>query len=667
MLRPKACAFACLTLIAGTSVFGQSGEAPTGSDLANEARAAAKEYRAVGPDAVTAARGEVESAMAGLDRFLRTGAAQKAAGWKRYLRWDELKEATSSDAPLADVINVVREKLMAEQTGLELPVFVRLREALDRFRQVRGAASDSKAEGEFGRRLEGLATQLTAYSQDPSNGDAAVAIGRALAWLENNRQAGELVSKVRQTYGKPNFFGRVSHRFAAVGVERDIDQVTGVRDSILGTDLHGTARMVGRSSLALVEDPDEARLDILLGGTAWSNNVGYNGPVTIFSTGTTNISGRKQILLNADGFFAYAAQASTGTRSNIHDLCANCGLIERIAWKRAAQQKGPSEQIASQHAAARVAAQMNQEVGGQIADANERFQRMRRQLVRRGQFPEDLTFSSTPGEILVRMLQVGPESLAAPGDAPAFGNAQDLALRAHESSVNNFAAGLMGGVELTDLRLEKLIRDDLQEEVPEELQVTMPDGKLDPEKEPWSIIFARELPVRVRFNKGRVVIAIRADGFTRGEGDEPGKYRPALTELVEIAAVYVVEQTDIGATLKRDGDVQVRYPNRTNPDQITLRDSPIATFIRRKFRSLFKEEFVGQGLMLKKPYDRAGTLRLSELAIDGGWAVLGWTMPADSAPADSAPADSAPAAAASVTPATVPLSATAAAAAIDLE
>ena len=648
MLRPKAFAFACVVLFAGNNVFGQTGNLPAGPELADQAREAAKSYRAVGPEAVNAARSDVQTAMDGLDRFLRTGAPQKAVGWKRYLRWDELKQATTGDAPQPEVIHAIRDKLVADQTGLELPVFVRLREALDRFQQARGAASDSKAEGEFGRRMEELATQLKAFSQDPGNSDAALAIGRTLGWLETNRQAAELVARVRDTYGKPNFFGRASHRFAAVGVERHIDQVTGVRDNILGTDLHGTARMVGQSTLSLVDDPDEARLDILLGGTAWSNNVGYNGPVTIFSTGTTSISGRKQILLNSEGFFAYAAQASTGTRSNINDLCANCGLIERIAWKRAAQQKGPSEQIASQHAAGRVAAQMNQEVGGQIADANERFQRVRRQLLRRGQFPEDLTFSSTPREILVRMLQVGPESLAAPGDAPAFGDGQDLALRAHESSVNNYAAGLMGGVELTDLRLEQLIRDDLKEEVPEELQVTLPDGKLDPEKEPWSIIFARELPVRVRFNKGRVVIAIRADGFTRGEGEEPGKYRPALTELVEIAAVYVVESTDIGATLKRDGDVQVRYPNRNNPDQITLRDSPIATFIRRKFRSLFKEEFVGQGLMLKKPYDRAGTLRLSELALDGGWAVLGWTMPADATSGEVTPSAVATAAAAAV-------------------
>ena len=90
--------------------------------------------------------------------------------------------------------------------------------------------------------------------------------------------------------------------------------------------------------------------------------------------------------------------------------------------------------------------------------------------------------------------------------------------------------------------------------------VTRPDGTLDPDKEPWSIIFAKELPVRAKFNDGNVWMAIRADGFTRGEGDEPGKYKPAITELLEIAANYKIEKTDQGATLKRDGDVQVHFP-----------------------------------------------------------------------------------------------------------
>jgi hypothetical protein len=257
-------------------------------------------------------------------------------------------------------------------------------------------------------------------------------------------------------------------------------------------------------------------------------------------------------------------------------------------------------------------------------------------LVRRGEFPEELTFSSTSDRVHLRMLQESANMLAAPDEAPVHTGDHDLALRAHESAVTNFGQGVLGGYELTDLRLEKLIKDDLKGELSEELRVTLPDGKLDPEKEPWSIIFAKELPVRAKFDGGNVWMAIRADGFTRGEGDEKGKYKPAITELLEISAAYKIEKTAKGATLRRDGDVRVRFPNRANPEQITLRDSPIVTFIRRKFNNLFKEEFVGEGLVFKGEWEKAGRLELQEVAADQAWLRLGWKMPAAAASATGA-------------------------------
>jgi hypothetical protein len=289
---------------------------------------------------------------------------------------------------------------------------------------------------------------------------------------------------------------------------------------------------------------------------------------------------------------------------------------------------------------------MNGEAARLIAEQNQRYlEKFRNPLVRRGEFPEEFLFSSTAERAGLRMTQHASGLLAAPGAPPEGDAASDLSVRAHESVVTNFGQGLLGGYELTDLRLEALLRDDLETDVPDELRVTLPDGKLDPEKEPWSIIFAKELPVRARFQQGGLWMAIRTDGFTRGEGDTPGKYRPAITELVEIAAAYKIEKTDRGATLRRDGDVQIRFPSRANPEQITIRDSAIVTFIRRKFRSLFKEEFVGEGITFKGRWARAGRLQLQEIRSDNAWLALGWQMAQSTAPVAAAEPPVEPAAA----------------------
>jgi hypothetical protein len=628
MVRPRILAtlFAGVALSA-SAVRGQEGQNDAAS-LADAARQAKAAFRPVAATDLKRTKGELAGAISGLDAFLRTGAPYKAEGWKKYLQWNDLVGIVQSEQPPGDKGGAILTKLRASHTGLERPEFTRLRDALARYVAATGAAGNEKLQDEYGKRMEELAAQLDTLAKDRASGDAALAVGRTLGWLENSGQAPELVASIRRAYGRPNFFGYASERLAAAGIDRDVDQVTAVRDNILGTDLHGTARMVGRTTLTLNENPTAASMSILLGGTAWSNNVGYNGPVTIHSTGTTSVSARKTVMMTSDGLLGYASQASCCTRSNIHDICAKCGLIERVAWKRAGQQKGEAEQIASQHAAGRVAGQMDREAGGQIAEQNTRYlEKFRNPLVRRGEFPDELTFSSTRDRLQVRMLQQSAGMLAAPDEAPGIASDHDLALRAHESVVSNFGQGLLGGYELTDLRLEKLIKDDLKGELSEELRVTLPDGKLDPEKEPWSIIFAKELPVRAKFSGGKVWMAIRADGFTRGEGDQPGKYKPAITELLEISAEYTIEKTAKGATLRRQGEVRVRFPNRTNPEQITLRDSPIVTFIRRKFSSLFKEEFVGEGLVLKGEWEKAGRLSLDQIASEGAWLQLGWKMP----------------------------------------
>jgi hypothetical protein len=602
------------------------------TQLAADAREAAKNFHSIGAQDVARQRAELAKAMSNLDAFLRTGAPYKSIGWKRYLQWDDLLAAVKGEQPpSSEVVYKILGKLRANQTGLERSEFTNLRDAVAEYATMQEAANDGKLKDEYAQRMEDLATQLDTYLKDRSATDAALTIGRTVGWLQDNRQAPELVSEIRRAFGRPNFFGSASRRFAAAGIERDIDQLNAINDNVLGTSLHGTARMVGHTTLSLQDNPSAASMSILLGGTAWSNNVGYNGPVTIYSTGTTSISGRKSVWMDAMGMHEYAAQASCGTRSNINAICAKHAIIENIAWKRAGQQQAEGEAVASQHAASRVAEQMDAEGGRLIREKNADYvNKFRNPLLRKGEFPEELNFSTTRDRVEVRMLQESAAMVGAPDVPPGFSKDHDLAARAHESSITNFGQGVLGGYELTDLRVEKLYKEDLKADLPEELRVTRPDGTLDPDKEPWSMVFADELPVRARFSGGGVWMGIRVERFNRGE-DEAGKYKPATNELVEISAQYKIEKTDKGATLRRDGDVRIRFPTRANPDQITIRDNAIVTFIRRKFRSMFKEEFKGEGVMFKGEWAKAGRLQLAEIESNDAWIRLGWEMTGEGA------------------------------------
>jgi hypothetical protein len=601
-------------------------------ELAQAARDAASKFQPVTPDQVAQAKTELAGAVTDLERFLVRSGAKNSDSWKAFLHWNDLTNVLQATEPPPEALVALIDQFRANQNGIELPQFTRVRVALENLGATAGAAGDLKLPEQYGPTLEDLAKQLETYAQDSAAGDAGLAIGRATGWLARNRQATELVTSVHRAYWQPNLYGYASRRYVAAGIEDTIDEVQAVRDNILGTSIQGTARMRGRTTLELEESPHAARFRVLLSGQAVSNNVGYNRGVSIYSTGVTQVSAVKQLQMTALGMTASPAVANCRTDSNVNGVGARGPMVERIAWKKIGQSQGSAEAIASDHAEIRIANQMNARSAKLMAEQNDRYiNKFRNPLIRRGGFPRDLTFSSHPDRAEVRMLHATASHLAAPVPPPPVEGTHDLALRAHESAVTNFAETAIGGVKLTDLRLEKLLRDDLKAEVPPDLRVTLPDGTLDLDKEPWAIKFARELPVRAKFSGGKLWLAIRADTFYRGQDNPDAEYNKALEELIEISADYTIERTEKGATLKRQDDVVISFPNAKEGER-SARRTAAAAFLRVKFRNLFKEEFVGEGLAFKGRWEKAGKLQLAELKSDAAWITLGWKLPDAAAP-----------------------------------
>jgi hypothetical protein len=584
-----------------------SQEQPAG--LAPMARDAAGKFQPISPQQTARSRAEVQAALAGLDALLKNSPPDNDTGWRKYLRWEELTEqAQRPEGPEPRVAEAAITRLSAYENGLEMPQFARVRRALRRHLDTSQAAADAKIAETYSKQLEDLATLLEKHAQTGSTDDA-LAISRTVAWLRRSHQARELTAAIERRFNRPNVYASVSERFLAAGIEDDVDRTQGVTDVILGTQIQGTARTTGRTHVDVVPNDRSAQLDILLTGQAASNNVGYNGPVTIYSTGLTNISGRKILVMNEEGLYGYGATASCATSTNIYAIQSCCNLIEKFAWSQAMRQKGQAEAIASDHAAARVAGQMDAQAAEMIADANQRYtDKLRTPLLSRDGFPQKLEFRSGPEQVDVTGLALGTAGLGATEAPPAVSAAHDVTVRAHESAVVNFGEAMLGGVTLTDEKLEKTIRDDLKAEVPEELKIT-------PEKDPWSITFADEAPVRAVFAGGQLGLAIRGRRFTRGD--------QALSEPIEISAKYAIEKTQTGSKLTRQGEVDVKFLER---ERLGAQQVAFKTFLTRKFEALFKQEIVSEGIVLKGRLEKAGKLQVQEIASDKGWIAIGWQL-----------------------------------------
>jgi hypothetical protein len=599
-----------LVLAAGLSLTRSA--AGDGADLSAQVKQARDSFRAVDDQEVARRRAALQTTLAELDQTLARSRPGYAAGWKTYLHWDALQQNLTSDEPDLSALSDSYERFRRNNRGLEMSTFLQARDRLRDYIEALQAKREGKLQDNYVAMLDDLDKRLQDY-QATSAGASGPEIGRILGWLQSSGQAPQLVSAVQDRFDQPNLYGHASERFLAAGFSERIDRITPVRDNILGTDIHGTARFLANQSLATIPSARDARLNILLHGNIYSNNIGYNGPVTIRNTGTTSVAATKQIIVNENGVFTAPATAACRTSSRINSISANCGLIEKIAWKKAGKQKGEAEAIASSHAAGRINGFINSEALGPIGRANAEFQeKFRWPLLRRGHEPRQMAISSDYDGIDITMLQMSRDQIAAGSSPPELLADHDVAMQTHESFVANFSEAAIGGLEMTDEKLAQMLKD-ATGEVPEELQITE-------DKEPWSITFAENFPISAGFDANQVRMAVRANRFTRGR-NEDGSVDQETKGLVEISATYTIEKTDAGAKLTRQGDVNVDF---VGEERLSATQVATKTFLRRKFGSLFKEEIVGEGIKLKGRFERAGTLRLADVKADKGWIAAAW-------------------------------------------
>ena len=286
------------------------------------------------------------------------------------------------------------------------------------------------------------------------------------------------------------------------GISRPVDEATPLRDNILGTEITGTGHTIGQVQARSIEHQQQAMIETVLSGVTKSSTVGRNGPALIYSQGESQIRGAKNLVLSGDGFHGLPAQSQvitqtqvTGVGTTKHGVVDR--LIKKVAWKRIPQQKAAGERIAAQHAEQMLNRRLDVEAAEQLNKANADYkERFRWPLVRTGTFPRLLQFSTTSDYLHVKATESADSRISTPTAAPALSGSPDMAVRMHESLVNNFASGLLSGRTLTQADTEQ-IAINLLGKVPDEL-------KPDDEPEPWSITFAPRDPIGIRIDNGVV-------------------------------------------------------------------------------------------------------------------------------------------------------------------
>ncbi len=572
--------------------------------LADAARTAESKYVPLAPEAAAAAKSDLERATEALEKYL-SGANGKA--WQDYLRMDDLKQQIAAEQPDLDVLAGVDQKFTADHAGLAMPVFANVATALDKYISV-VAAGREDAQQQYTAQIKSLADELAKYSGEQSE-ELATAIGSRVGWLQRMRQAGGLVRAIRDRFSRPNLFVQASERLVGAGIEQNVDDTGPVRDYILGTDISGTGHTKGRVTVELVSSEHNAMLDIMLTGRTATRTTGYNGPATIYTNGNVAIAGRKRVIIDETGFKTYRATGAADARTTITGIGGG-KLVQRIASRKAAQQKSQAERIASDHAAIRIRERLEDQSSGQLGKAHQEFvNKFRKPLLRRREFPELLKFRTTEDALYVTGMKANRMQLGAPDSPPKVDGQYDLLVRVHETMINNMATALLAGVTLHEEEVQQKVID-LRGELPDKL-------KSEENQDPWSITFASIRPVTIRFADDGFSVTIRGQRYTSGERN---------FRAMNVTATYKAQVDGKGAKLVRQGDLEIFPPNfvpgksRLSTQQVSLK-----TLLEKRFGKMFEPEIVSEGLELPGNWKNAGRLDLKVLQSRSGWLALAWT------------------------------------------
>ena len=537
---------------------------------------------------------------------------ENGAVWQNYLQLtdlaDQLRRPTGPDVQR---LNSIYGKFAAGQEGLELVWFVEVRQALRQYVELLGVVGRPDLQTAYGQQLDQLADQLEKYAAQPST-EGAVAIGGLLGWLENAQQAPNLVQAVRAELVYPNLYAQVNSDLLAAGIAGPVDRTEPVSDVILGTVIHGTGWTVGQTSVNLIPDANMGVFDAVLTAVNSSQTVGRNGPVCIYSSGRTGISSAKRFWADATGLYAYPAVSNAVTRNTICDIQSIKGrrIVESIAWRKAGQQGGQAEYIASRHAEQRASRQVDQEAAASMEKSNSDYQRKVRQpLLDRLVFPQSLDLTTTPAAIEVVGLQAAHDQLGAPTAPPPLTEVSDMAVRVHETMVNNMAATVLSGMVLREDTFQSTVTD-LLGYVPERL-------KPDEDKEPWTIAFARQEPITISFADGGFTVTLRGREFYKGDRGYPG---------MNVTAAYKFVKADGTVKAVRQGDLQI-FPPGFVPGggrQLSVRQQVIRNLLLRRFGKIFEPEMVPEGIKPTGKWEVVGKLMPVELTGRDGWLTIGW-------------------------------------------
>jgi hypothetical protein len=289
----------------------------------------------------------------------------------------------------------------------------------------------------------------------------------------------------------------VSDRLLRRQISRPVVRQTLVNEVIVGTPVSGTAGTAGTIGLRLVPSGDRGVVDLLFHGQVQSRTTGFGGPVQVHSSGVTQFSAVKRVLLDEGGIEVLPARVAAQTSTAIHGISTSLPrlrgrIARRIGERRATDLKPAAEAEAARKAEVRIAREFDADVTGELVRANRRLSGALAALP----IDDDLLrgrvrFASSGQYLQVAIHRDGGKVSLAPPPAPQALGSPELVVHVRDAVVDRL-------VRDTDMqrRFEPLVRALLAENSPHLVGVLAADAQLSLKQSAdgqwWSLVMSRD-------------------------------------------------------------------------------------------------------------------------------------------------------------------------------
>ncbi len=408
--------------------------------------------------------------------------------------------------------------------------------------------------------------------------------------------------------GPPTFLLDISREFVATGIEQSIDRTDPVNESLSKVRITGTGHTVAKVGVELVPNDDMAVIDLVTAGTTLASTVGVRGPVQIYTDSTIPFQIRQRVFLRPEGIISGCPQARadgdtvlTGITTDFH--CLLDRTLKKIACKQFYKTKDKAQASSMRSIEAKLNESSQAEAAPKLQEADQALKKNLADLRTQGVVLGFLRFATSSDMVFVRA------NLAVPGQAsiappPALTTRSYLALRLHESAVDEAAKAKLAGKTFTGVDLEREAKKLGQLEAP------MPKDDKD-----FSITFQQIKPLAVTFADQKMRATLRLAEFTSGDDEYAGMDLTMLYKFVSDGAKIVAV---------RQGPIEAFPPNFQPGQKLSGRQQAMRTILQKRFGKFFKEEMPLQDMELTGDMKKAGPLVATRAEAANGWLLLTW-------------------------------------------